>query len=313
MGYPGDNLFISAGTLPELLPPRPYCSDRLEEGLQIRPLLTALQRRYVQYNGPAAIGFMLHDIDRPDAYFAHRDAILPPPNAIALNPENGHALAVAVLEVPVARHSMSRIAPLKKYAAIERGFSRRLGADPAYSALIGKNLLHSDWRVEWRRDKPYSLDELEDWLFENDMRPETKVERTVGAGRNVTVFDDLREIAYREIRTYKRDGANFEAWHTRCLSVAQGSNMQFARALGASEVKAIAKSVAKWTWRNMSPEKYADFVENQRKRSSLGNQIRTAARWGRHVAESKTQPWKNIGISRATYYRRKKANQLATS
>jgi hypothetical protein len=93
---------------------------------------------------------MLHDIDRSDAYFAHEDAYLPPPNVIALNPENGHGHSAILLATPVARHSASRLAPLRFFADVERGFARRLRADRRYTGLIAKNPLHADWRVEWR-------------------------------------------------------------------------------------------------------------------------------------------------------------------
>src|SRR5262245_63983896 len=88
------------------------------------------------------------------------------------------------------------------------------------------------------------------------MRPDPTIETTFGAGRNVTVFDELRALAYREVLKFKRDGASFEAWFARCQQVAMGINLQFPRALKLSEVRSIAKSVAKWTWRHFSPEKF---------------------------------------------------------
>jgi hypothetical protein len=47
----------------------------------------------------------LHDIDQPDAYHAHRDAYVPKPNLIIINPANGHGHAAYLLATPVARHS----------------------------------------------------------------------------------------------------------------------------------------------------------------------------------------------------------------
>ena len=51
------------------------------------------------------------------------------------------------------------------------------------------------------------LPELADWLFFEDMRPDPSIETTFGAGRNVTVFDELRQIAYQEVLSFKRAGA----------------------------------------------------------------------------------------------------------
>ena len=254
-------------------------------------------------NGPATFQWMLHDIDRPGAAFAHRDANLPAPNIIMLNPENGHGHSAVLLENPVARHSASRMAPLRYFAAVERGVGRRLGADRHYAGLIAKNAMHSDWRVEWRREKPYSLDELSDWLFRKDMEPEPTISTTLGAGRNVTVFDELRKIAYREVREFKACGSAFETWHSRCEKLALALNLQFPRAMKIGEVRAIAKSVAKWTWRRFSVER---FNARQAHLSKLGN----AKRWAGHIAASTTKPWQQEGISKATYYRRKKAGAL---
>jgi replicase family protein len=116
---------------------------------------------------------MLHDIDVPGAYYAHDDANLPQPNLIMINPENGHAHTAYLLGTPVARHSAARVAPLRLFAAVERGIARRVGADRQYGGLISKNPLHRAWRVEARRQQPYSLHELSDWLFADDMKADS--------------------------------------------------------------------------------------------------------------------------------------------
>ena len=125
--------------------------------LKIRERKLALEYRHIQLNGPATFRWMGHDIDRGDAYFAHCDANLPEPNFIAINPDNGHGHCAVLLVEPVARHSAARTEPLRFYGAVERGIARRLGADRRYVGLIIKNPLHPHWRVEWRRDEPYSL------------------------------------------------------------------------------------------------------------------------------------------------------------
>src|SRR5262249_27371981 len=151
---PAENTGCASGLwqqFPDLIPAKPYCTDFLEDGLRIKSKAAALRHRHIQLNGPSSFRWMQHDIDRPDAYFAHRDAYLPPPNVIAINPENGHGHSAILLANPVARHSASRIAPLRLFAAVERGVARRLGADRQYTGLICKNPMHRDWRVEWRR------------------------------------------------------------------------------------------------------------------------------------------------------------------
>ena len=137
------------------------------------------------------------------------------------------------------------------------------------------------------------MPELSDWLFPEDMQPDFTVETTVGAGRNCTVFDELRAIAYREVREFKRTGS-LDTFRARLERVAIGTNMQFPEALKLNEVRAIAKSVANWTWRRFSNEKFSAL---QRHRINI--------RWADHVSAEKTRPWEVEGISRATWYRQK--------
>ena len=284
---------------PNLIPAKPYCADFLSDGLKIREKKSALERRHLQLNGPATFRWMPHDIDHPGAYFAHRDANVPEPNVIAINPENGHGHSAVLLATPVARHAASRVGPLRFYGAVERGIARRIGADRQYSGLISKNPVHADWRVEWRREEPYTLSELADWLFYEDMRPDPTVETTLGAGRNCAVFDELRAIAYREVREFKRSGS-LDTFRARLERVALGINLQFPKALNLAEVRAIAKSVAKWTWRHFSEEKFSA-------RQALRGARRAAQMWAGHVSAESTKPWLAEGISRRTWYRRRKA------
>jgi len=281
-----------------LIPARPYCADALEDGLQIRKKAEALKKRHLQLNGRASFQWMPHDIDRSDAAQAHEVACLPPPNVIAINPENGHAHCAVLLANPVARHAASRLEPLRFFAAVERGIARRLGADRLYTGLIAKNPLHEHWLVEWRREEPYSLPELAEFLTPEEMNPDISHSETMGVGRNCTVFEDLRHIAYREVREFKRAGRSMDEFAARLERVALGINLQFPEALKLSEIRAIVKSVTRWTWMRFSLEGFSE-------RQSFLGQRGMAKRWEGHIAESTTKPWETMGISRRTYYRRK--------
>jgi hypothetical protein len=283
---------------PDLIPLKPFCADLLSDGLKIRGKKSALKHRHIQLNGPTTFMWMPHDIDHSGAYFAHRDANIPEPNVIAINPENGHAHCAVLLTTPIARHSAARIRPLRFYGAVERGIARRIGADRQYSGLISKNPLHADWKVEWRRPEPYTLHELADWLFYEDMRPDTSVETTFGVGRNCAVFDELRRIAYREVRAFKRDGS-IETFRARLERAALDINMQFPQPLRFGDIRATAKSVAGWTWRHFSEQQFSRL-------QSLRGARRSAQMWAGHISREKTRPWGAEGISRATWYRRRR-------
>ena len=71
----------------------------------------------------------------------------------------------------------------------------------------------------------------------------------VGLGRNVTVFDWLRQYAYRQIRHYKGDVRNFVLWQAHLNNRALERNGDLQNPMDGREVWHIAKSVSKWTWR----------------------------------------------------------------
>ncbi|HIF9218099.1 TPA: replication initiation protein, partial [Photobacterium damselae] len=61
----------------------------------------------------------------------------------------------------------------------------------------------------------------------------------------------------------------------------------------------IAKSIAKWTMTHFTPQR---FSESQARKGRKGGHKSTGG--GR---PSLNEPWVELGISRATYFRRKKA------
>jgi hypothetical protein len=231
------------------LPRRPYCSDDLEQGVRIRGLAQALTKPYIQVNPPHLRVWSIFDVDRPGAGLAWEDAGLPPPAWTAVNRENGHAHIVYGLSAPVLVDSPDmRQAPLRYLCAVEAAFREKLGADNGYSGLITKNPAHPLWRLLRGPRLGYELGELAEWVDLPKHAPKRKPEE-VGLGRNVTLFDWLRQYAYRQIRHYKGDVRNFVVWQSHLNSRALERNGDFMQPLTGNEVWHIAKSVSKWTWR----------------------------------------------------------------
>lgn len=246
---------------------------------------------------------MTFDIDRPGAFYSVADAILPRENVVMVNRENGHALLAYLMKVPIAKHQAARQKPLDYFAAVERGFTRRLGADRHYAGLIAKNPAHGDWLVEWRRHEAYSLEEMADWLHDGDTRKVPRSEAQFGAGRNVTVFEELRQIGYREVIEFQRAGKSLKEFRQGMDTVGRGVNLQFPVPLGYAEIRAIARSISKWTWKRFSPEGRSSWAS---RRGKFGN----AKKWAGHVSADVTKPWEALGVSRRTFHRRKKAGLL---
>lgn len=294
-----DGFCVGYTTFASLLPIKPYCADAPIKRLMVRPREIAILRPHIQFNWPRSLGWLLFDIDRRDALFASEDAVLPIPTVTMVNPQNGHAHFAYRLKSPVTKFSPATSA-LRYYAAVERGIRRRLDADPHYSGLIAKNPLSDRWRVTWGPPEPYNLSDLAGWLFDRDMRPEASVAQTTGTGRNCIVFDDVRAVAYQEIVKFKNDGGSLEGWYSRCQNLALGFNRQFENSLPASEIRSISKSIALWTWRNFNEDAFL-------KRQSVLGKRGMASRWAGHVSAEETEPWKQKGISRRTWYRWQKA------
>jgi hypothetical protein len=231
------------------LPRRPYCADDLSDGLRIRSLAQALTKPYIQINRPYLRVWSIFDVDRPGAAVAWEDAMLPPPAWAAVNRDNGHAHLVYGLSAPVLVDSPDmRQAPLRYLCAVEAAFRAKLEADSGYSGLITKNPAHPLWRVLRGPQRGYELGELAEWVDLPKHLPRRKPEQ-IGLGQNVTLFDWLRQYAYRQIRHYKGDVRNFVLWQSHLNSAALERNGDFQHPLDGREVWHICKSVAKWTWR----------------------------------------------------------------
>ena len=195
--------------LPELIPCRPYCTDRLPGPVYVRRAEVALQCRFIQLNGPNLQVWLLFDIDRPAARAAFDEVA--PPNFIAVNPENGHAHLAYLLKVPILKNA--RPGPVNFAADVESGMQRRLSADTAYSGLLIKNPMHEAWHVTWKAPTAYLLADLAKTLTRDDISHRERCRSlTTGLGRNVTMFDETRQWAYLNVLTHKRNGGTREGY-----------------------------------------------------------------------------------------------------
>lgn len=232
------------------LPSKPYCTDDHTFGLKIFKLADALTHRSIQLNRPNRIKFLSLDLDY-DAYNFWERRDLPPPNWICLNKESGHAHATYWIDdVVISDPKRKRI--FKYLAVVQASLTRKAGADPSYSNLTTKNPLHPFWLTHFIHQKIYTLGDLAAYL---DLSQGTKKSDliTTGYGRNCTLFDELRKWAYINIKRFYRARFAYDRWEDEVLNVAESKNAHFADPLGSSEVRGIARSVAKYVWRNFDP------------------------------------------------------------
>lgn len=248
------------------LPHKPYCTSELGAGLIIRQKKTAIQMPYIQHNPPCFIASLVFDVDTSDAYFSWSDANLPTPSWIAKNRLNGHAHIGYMLATPVCTTHNSKQKIIEYTAKIQQAYSLALGADQGYVGLITKNPCHNTWENHIFDVQPYDLGYLADFVELQELK--TDLKEVSGLGRNCAMFDTVRYWAYKAIRAHLSTG--FDRWYSEVLNQAKNANDAFIQPLPYSEVKATAKSIARWVWRNHA-EAHAKFIERQAMKGRMGD------------------------------------------
>ena len=92
------------------------------------------------------------------------------------------------------------------------------------------------------------------------------------------MFDTVRFWAYEAIRAFI--SGSYDGWHREVLNVAVNANGAFLEPLPYSEVKAIAKSVSRWVWRNHG-KAYAKFIERQAVKGRKGGLVSDSSHGGK--------------------------------
>lgn len=218
-----------------------YCSNR-KRAEMIRARHIALQFDHVGLN-QRRIAYLAFDIDEPGAALAHESAGLPPPTIITITPKTTKAHLLYELASPVSTCGLARQKPVALMKHVREQMTNALlpaGADTSYAHLMTKNPLSSRWRVV-ANDVRYDLHELLEYLPDQARRPPIRVKGE--SGRNCTLFDNLRIWAYPRVEAARVAGS--ERWHAALLAKAESMNTDD---LPYSEVKSIARSVAKFTW-----------------------------------------------------------------
>lgn len=210
----------------------------------------AIQHPYIQANRSDLLSWLIFDLDHSNP-FVWADAGLPPPNFIVQNRKNGHSHLYYAI-TPVCTSENARIKPINYLKSIYRAFAEKLDADPNYqNGPVAKTPGHAWWTTSELHSKCYELGELADYveLRRLAFKPTANLEK-VSHSRNCLLFEQLRHHAYSLIASYRQFG--YEVFHSAILSQAERLNkfdhLGFAQNLSYSEIKATAKSVARWTF-----------------------------------------------------------------
>ena len=255
----------------ESLPKRPYCMDEKPGYMLIRSKVIAVKKPYIQINSPTTTIYFVFDDDKNDAALSWFDANLPAPYWTTQNPDNGRCHHCYKLEIPLHTSEFSSIKAIKYAQAVYYAYALKMGADLSYSQLITKNPLHPQHRTTFWNDRAYSLDYLADFVDLPKKLPK-KLE-VVGLGRNVTMFEKGRRWAYTAIRDYLHHSSSHD-WEKAVRTHLEAINSSFEQPLPYGEVKATAKSIARWVWQRFS---YGVFSAIQAKRGAKGGKAKGEA------------------------------------
>jgi hypothetical protein len=269
--------------------------------------------RYFQLNPLSFCHALVFDIDRAGAAYAAQDANLPDPSAVIITPHNRHAHIWYLLDLPVATGNAAHQKPLDYLAAIQRTYTRVLGADAAYSGVITKNPLSDAWLSLYSLNAPvrlYTLQQLHEDIGLLDPKHK-KPDEALGFGRNCMLFDRLRKWGYVAIRRH-RGGLRRDSrvlWDAECLDKAASLNAEFLNPLSFAEVRSIAKSTAKFCWKHDAQHEAA-FQQRQSfkgKQSGIARQPSedkvTSARLMHASGMSTRQIGDELGVNQSTVVR----------
>ena len=244
------------------------CADSFENGTYRKPKEKALNKKYIGYNNNYFINGFVFDIDQPSGAIAWDDCGLPKPNIIIQNTANGHAHLLYALKAPVCKTDNARVKPLKLASLIQTGFTDRLKADRAYADVLMKNPINeAEWRTIWGNVEAYDLSYLSEFI-PDDIQEQKRLP-SIGLGRNVNLFEDLRHYAYKSVLKFK-EKSNYERWEKELVLKANGLNIfcNSSNPLSYNEIKATARSVAKWTWRNFNKECFSSIQSCRGKKNA---------------------------------------------
>lgn len=256
---------------------------------------------YIGYNPPNTTRYIIIDLDYDNAIFAYYDNNAPIPQFIVKNPVNGHCHYIYQLKDPVTFYARSKSAPIRLLTATEQALTELLGGDKGFTGYLAKNALNPAHDTYITGSKPYTLNDLSSNLDLERIENPNEPLNAADYGRNSGTFNTVRVQAYK-----LASELDYTQLYSECLMLAEQHNSTFVgNMMSYNEVKSIAKSIANYC---KSERFQRDFSERQAKRGSKGGKV--SKRKPVSTSERTTQPWLELGISRATYYNRKRQNLI---
>lgn len=266
------------------LPKRPLAGKSKHGGYYRMSRERALEHPYIEANPKALRSLVItdHDGGRADEIVGLLD--LPTPSYVALNPHTKDGHIVYALSTPVILTDAARCRPVNLLARIESGLNDVLGGDVAYGGRTTKNPRHREHMTLFGPEYAvYSLKDLAGplerlnalpkWVGAKERRQKLATSET---GWNVELFEVARKWAY----PHRGDYTELSPWEKAVDDYAWDRNVDligpsFSKGpIQAGEVRQIARSIARWTWRHIK----RSFSEEQARRGQRGGLVMTDAK-----------------------------------
>lgn len=228
------------------------------------------------------------------------------PNFISYNIVNGSHQAYWFLADPVHCQDGSKHRKSHQYLkAIESAYDEKYDGDNHFARYISRNPFFIGTDTDWRHNERYKLKDLASVVQLNQHRIKhgdkaVPLNQYGKESRNTSVFDELRLWAYKQ----DTKGFSFSEWQQRCVTQAVEYNL-FENPMCINEINSIARSVAQYTFNKYFSQSFSDYVAKTHTSEiqAIRGRKRAEQRWKGHV---KQEPWIELNISKATYYRRLK-------
>ena len=216
---------------------------------------------------------------------------LPLPNLVVMRRESGNLHASWFLSSPVHRGDGARWRPQAALTRVAEYYRQAVGADPGYTGVLSLNPMYAAHRgafkAAWGRQFPYELRELAAVIPFGWRMPTVK---STGIGRNVDLF-----------RAAMRESGKPSNWGRDVTPLLIAMNAQLPVPLDRDEALAIARSVNRINRRNLATGRtQRTFTAIQARRGYKSG----AARRKGSPLEHDREPWRSVGLSRASWYRR---------
>ncbi|MCY3919666.1 MAG: replication initiation protein [Chloroflexi bacterium] len=275
---------VSAGKRPG----EPFRSKRVEAR-------EAWQYPEVEYaRTPTSYPALVVDVDGQDALNRVRGAMLAgeirEPSWTAHRASSGGVHAVWTLTTPVHRYPHARRAPLDLLARVSEFYTEALHGDHGYAGVLAHNPEAPAFDAVY--GSGWSLAELADTIPAGWRRP--RRQHVVSPlGRNVALFRELCRYAGRGLHTDRGPSL----WQIE--GEAERLNMEFEAPLDYSEIRHVLKHVFTYRDRWLAQGHQPSFLARQSARGKRSGETR------RRGSITEAAPWRDEGISRATWYRRR--------